>query len=90
VEAEGGDLRPPHFKTQNLFGKTVPTSLPLKSGEVNEASFEKYLDQHMREYLKAALDLYGGDTLALSKALNLSRATIYNKMNRLGIRSETS
>ena len=90
VESEGSDLRAPHFKTQNLSGKSLAAPLPLKAAEVNGPAFENYLDQHLREYLQVALDLFEGDTLALAKALKLSRATVYNKMNRLGIRNGTS
>ena len=42
-----------------------------------------------RDLLIAALDRYHGRIPAVAKALGLSRATIYNRMRRLGLDLES-
>jgi DNA-binding NtrC family response regulator len=52
---------------------------------VTSDSYRNYLKHQERAWLQAALTLFEGRTLELAQALRLSRATIYNRIEALGI-----
>jgi hypothetical protein len=90
VESMGDDIRASHIQVQNIGGSTLQGKLPKLKGDVNPLTFNGYVDSAAKAYLENALNLFEGDTQELAAALSLSRATIYNKMNRLKLRSKKS
>ncbi len=87
IEAGGDDLRPGHFR---FVGGMTPAQrqarVPANLGEVNGKRYRQYLDHHEKEFFQAALGLLDGDTLRLAECLELSRATVYNRFQKLGLR----
>ncbi len=87
IEAGEDDLRPGHFR----FGGVLPISVrqarvPLALNEINGKRYRQFLEHHEKEYLLAALKLLDGDTLRLAECLELSRATVYNRFQKLGLK----
>jgi DNA-binding NtrC family response regulator len=81
VESGGEDLRSAHFQAQNV-GLRV-SGLPRSRAAVSGAGYRSFVDAAARAYLEAALDLYSGDTRAVAEALQISRATVYNRIHGL-------
>jgi DNA-binding NtrC family response regulator len=90
VEAQGGDIRAEHIRVQNISGRALGLELPKSAGDVSFDGFENYVDSAIRAYLQTALDFFKQDTLTLAKALEMSRATLYNKINRLNLTTTRS
>jgi len=88
IEAGEEDLRPVHFR---ISGSGIPAPMrqariPVTANEINGKRYRQFLEHHEKGFLMAALKLLGGDTLRLAECLELSRATVYNRFQRLGLR----
>lgn len=89
VEAGEDDIRANHIRIQNIDGQPLGLALPKTKSAVSHSSFENFVNTAIRSYLESALELYEDDTLELASALEMSRATVYNKMNKLKMRTKT-
>lgn len=82
-------IRASHIASQNVAGlrlKGDEKGLPTSSKEVTAEAYETFVSAHEKAYLHTALRLFNADTDRLARALGLSRATVYNKIKRLGIK----
>jgi two-component system response regulator AtoC len=86
IEAGDEDLRPAHFRFPGSTGGTRGLRIPSTRKEVTSDSYREYMKSQESAWLQAALTLFEGSTLELAQALRLSRATIYNRIETLGIR----
>ena len=90
IEAGGDDIRASHIQIQNIGASRGSPMLPRSKREVSARGYQSFIKTAQGSYLSAALALYGGDTAEVAKALQLSRATIYNQLKRLKHYSQSS
>lgn len=85
IESLGEDLKAKHILIQNLGASSEIGVLPQTAREIHGNSFRNYVSKAERNYLSVALEILENDTEALSEKLQMSRATVYNRMKALGI-----
>ena len=83
-----GQRTPPPSSPPPLGPTPAPTPAPAPGAPARGAPLPTAASAE-RELLIAALDRYHGRIPAVAKALGLSRATIYNRMRRLGLTLES-
>lgn len=79
----------------NVLREYLPSSIysgskrpPVPAAGIKEPeplSFQEKLDAYEKELLLQSLELENGNKLAIAKRLGMSRATLYNRMKRLGL-----
>ncbi|UFJ43343.1 sigma 54-interacting transcriptional regulator [Brevibacillus humidisoli] len=74
------------IKEEDLpFSLQTKQRTPYTSIRDDLVSLEQELNQYEKRVIQHALDQEHGNKLAAAKRLGISRATLYNKMNKLGI-----
>jgi len=73
--ASVNQLQPTTFQPQPDFNEMDPTVLTL----------QEEMDRHERKVLKRALQMANGNKLECAKRLGITRATLYNRLKRLGL-----
>jgi DNA-binding NtrC family response regulator len=87
IEADDEDLRPGHFRfPAGIASIPKQAKLPLVPGEITGKRYRQFMEHHERSFFESALKLLDGDTLRLSENLELSRATVYNRFQKLGLK----
>ncbi|WP_323374336.1 sigma-54 interaction domain-containing protein [Paenibacillus sp. JNUCC31] len=74
----------------NAKGLDEPVTLrdgdpQIKSAEISPGSYQEQLDSYESELLLQYLKAAGGNKRTLARQLGISRATLYNRMKRLGL-----
>ncbi|MFC9706868.1 sigma-54 interaction domain-containing protein [Paenibacillus sp. NPDC056933] len=74
----------------NAKGLEEPVTLrdgdpQIKSAEISPGSYQEQLDSYESELLLQYLKAAGGNKRTLARQLGISRATLYNRMKRLGL-----
>jgi DNA-binding NtrC family response regulator len=88
IEAQDDSIRAPHIRIQNLGGRLISnSSLPNRIEEVTASGFRLYQESLLRSYFERVLLLFEGDTAKLAEKLQISRATVYNRLKDLKIRN---
>lgn len=88
IEAQDDSIRAPHIRIQNISGNLVSDSpLPGRIEEVSASGFRRYQESLLRNYFERALQLLEGDTSKLAERLQISRATVYNRLRELKIKN---
>jgi len=65
--------------------RRMDASLPMELNDLSPRAYADFLDMTHREYLRSALEAMGGRTDELSEKLGVSRATLFRRMNDLGL-----
>ncbi|MEF3304472.1 sigma-54 interaction domain-containing protein [Paenibacillus sp. GYB003] len=86
VFSSGGELSRDHLPAAVLGRAAVfpAADRPLPPPD-RDGSYQDKLDAYEKRLLADALEREGGNKLALAKRLGISRATLYNKLKRLGL-----
>jgi DNA-binding NtrC family response regulator len=66
--------------------RKIEASLPAELAEVSKENYEEYLLMAEREYMRSALELARGNLVDLANRIGVSRATIFRRINELGLR----
>lgn len=89
VFATDGVIRKEYLPFQSVMSHSVAsgTDLQEKNMEMNTVflPLQEEMDQHEKKVLEKALALTHGNKLECSKKLGITRATLYNRLKRLGL-----
>lgn len=72
------------FKAQSNF-RTWSHKLPSSVGDINSESYKNFVSGSEAQYLNRAMLLFNQNVSALARALGISRATLFKKVNELKI-----
>lgn len=75
------------FHSAMSYSATADTDLQENNIEMKSAivPLQEEMDQHEKKVLEKALALTHGNKLECSKKLGITRATLYNRLKRLGL-----
>jgi sigma-54 dependent transcriptional regulator, acetoin dehydrogenase operon transcriptional activator AcoR len=66
--------------------RKIEASLPVEMAEISQENYNEYLLSAEREYMRSALELARGNLVELANRIGVSRATIFRRVNDLGLR----
>lgn len=72
------------FHTNNTPEEIV-SHYPLVSNNNTIFSLQEEMDQHEKKVIERALRILNGNKLECAKQLGVTRATLYNRLKRLGL-----
>lgn len=75
------------FSTGSVGLETIRMISPNASEEIDETilSLQEEMDQHEKKVIERALRIVDGNKLECAKHLGITRATLYNRLKRLGL-----
>lgn len=75
------------FNTNNTGFENTPkiASNVLKENDFVISSLQEEMDQHEKKVIERALQILDGNKLECAKQLGITRATLYNRLKRLGL-----
>lgn len=75
------------FNTNNISFDNIPkiASNMHKESDVTILSLKEEMDQHEKKVVERALKILDGNKLECAKKLGVTRATLYNRLKRLGL-----
>lgn len=86
IFSSGGEVKRDYLPAAVLREGAARSRLPrADTAAGDDDSFQDMLDAYEKQLIAQALEQVGGNKLALAKRLGISRATLYNKMKRLGL-----
>ncbi|RAS76634.1 sigma 54-interacting transcriptional regulator [Priestia endophytica] len=75
------------FNTSNISFESTPknTSTLIKENDSTILPLQEEMNQHEKKIIERALQILNGNKLECAKQLGITRATLYNRLKRLGI-----
>ncbi|MCY8235141.1 sigma-54 interaction domain-containing protein [Priestia endophytica] len=75
------------FNTSNISFESTPknASIVIKENDSTILPLQEEMNQHEKKIIERALQILDGNKLECAKQLGITRATLYNRLKRLGI-----